>query len=293
MDLKNYMQKACRQVDEKLNELLPGDDTRPLELHRAMRYSVLDGGKRIRAVLCLAACESLGGDRAAALPAAAALELLHAYTLVHDDLPAMDDDDLRRGKPSCHKAFGEAEAILAGDALLTLAFEVLAESEMPGGESAARLVGELARAAGSRGVVGGQYEDIKAGDALDDASTLDFIQTHKTADLISCACRLGAIVAGADSAQLAALDKYGLNIGLAFQIIDDILDQTGEQALLGKPIGSDLAKHKMTSVSLYGLDGAREKAHSLVREAQAALTSLPGSIAALQQVAELVIERDR
>ncbi len=281
------MSEKIKLVEAELARALPNPGTRPADLHEAMRYSVLNGGKRIRAVLCLAACEAVGGATASALPPACALELLHAYTLVHDDLPAMDDDDLRRGKPSCHKAFGEAEAILAGDALLTLAFELLAR--MPANQSALAL--ELARAAGSRGVIGGQFEDVRSEEGVRDRETLEFIQTHKTADLIRASCRMGGIAGGAGEEQLAALDTFGHNIGIAFQLIDDILDETGTAEVIGKPAGSDRENMKMTSITVYGLEGTRELAEKLVDGAKLAVKSLPGDTEPLLGIANLVIDR--
>lgn len=281
-----YLEDQRRLIEARLDELMPAEDVPPRELHAAMRYSALGGGKRIRAILCVCACVAGGGMAAEALTAAAALEILHAYTLIHDDLPAMDDDDMRRGKPSCHKAFGEAEAILAGDALLTLAFELLARN------GSGALLGELAAAAGSRGVVGGQYLDIKSGSRTDDEETLRFIQTHKTADLIRVACRMGGIVAGVDESQLESLDIYGGNVGIAFQIVDDLLDETGSQELLGKPVGSDRGQSKMTAVTLYGIEGARSKAQELIAAAKRSLQTLPGDARPLEMLADMMLARD-
>jgi len=278
-------------IEGRLDEVLPPAETPPGELHAAMRYSVMGGGKRIRAILCLASCVAAGGNSEDALTPAAALEILHAYTLIHDDLPAMDDDDMRRGKPSCHKAFGEAEAILAGDALLTLAFELLAREPTHNSYKPAALVSELAAATGSRGVVGGQYVDIKSDSRLDDEEELRFIQIHKTADLIRAACRMGGIVAGANPDQLRALDSYGGKIGIAFQIVDDLLDETGVQEELGKPLGSDREQGKMTAVSLYGLDGARHRASELIASAKKSLATMPGDIKPLQGLADMVLAR--
>ena len=278
-------------IEGRLDKVLPPAETPPGELHAAMRYSVMGGGKRIRAILCLASCVAAGGNSEDALTPAAALEILHAYTLIHDDLPAMDDDDMRRGKPSCHKAFGEAEAILAGDALLTLAFELLAREPTHNSYKPAALVSELAAATGSRGVVGGQYVDIKSDSRLDDEEELRFIQIHKTADLIRVSCRMGGIVAGANPDQLRALDSYGGKIGIAFQIVDDLLDETGVQEELGKPLGSDREQGKMTAVSLYGLDGARHRASELIASAKKSLATMPGDIKPLQGLADMVLAR--
>lgn len=286
-----YLEGQRALIEARLDEVLPAEEIAPQELHAAMRYSVTGGGKRIRAILCLASCLAAGGRSDDALTAAAALEILHAYTLIHDDLPAMDDDDMRRGKPSCHKAFGEAEAILAGDALLTLAFELLAQNDAQRREEPAALVSELAHAAGSLGVVGGQYVDIKSDRHMEDEEALRFIQTHKTADLIRVACRMGGIVAGAGNDHLRALDSYGGSIGIAFQIVDDLLDETGLQEELGKPLGSDREQGKMTAVTLYGLDGARHRAGELIASAKKSLESLPGDIKPLQELADMVLSR--
>lgn len=292
-DLNKYMEDVRSLVELKLDDVLPGPRVRPIELHSAMRYSVLGGGKRVRAILCVSACAACGGSADKALSVAAALEILHAYTLVHDDLPAMDDDDVRRGRPSCHKAFGEAEAILAGDALLTLAFELLAGADVPEPHGASRLVLELASAAGSRGVVGGQYEDVKSGDQVDSEEALVYIQSHKTADLIRAACRMGGVVAGASPLELDALDTYGGDIGIAFQIVDDILDETGSEELMGKPIGSDRENGKMTAVTLYGIEGARSRARELIGNARTSLKILSGPIEPLEQIADMIVARDR
>ena len=276
-------------VEDALDRIMPRAESRPADLHAAMRYSVLNGGKRIRAILCIAACEAAGGVGDDALIPACALELLHAYTLVHDDLPAMDDDDMRRGKPSCHKVYGEAEAILAGDALLTLSFELLAG--MPRNQGALAL--ELARVAGSRGVIGGQFEDVRSEDGICDRETLEFIQTHKTADLIRGACRMGGIVAGANDDRLRSLDTYGHNVGIAFQLIDDILDETGLSEVIGKPTGSDRDNMKMTAITLYGVEGARDMANRLIEEARHCVKKMPGYCEPLVDIADLVVSRDR
>lgn len=282
------MSSKRASVEAELENILPPSGTRPSDLHDAMRYSVLNGGKRIRAILCIASCESAGGDGADALKPACALELLHAYTLVHDDLPAMDDDDMRRGKPSCHKAYGEAEAILAGDALLTLSFEILAGMSRDQG----RLALELAQVSGSRGVIGGQFEDVRSEEGVRDRATLEFIQTHKTADLIRGACRMGGIVGGAGDKQLQALDTYGHNVGIAFQLIDDILDETGVPELIGKPTGSDRGNMKMTAITLYGIDGTRDIANQLIEDAKLSAEKLPGNSEPLLEIADLVVSRE-
>lgn len=288
-DFELYMREARGLVEDALEQVLPVEETRPSGLHRAMRYSVLGGGKRLRAILCMAACQAVGGEQQDALLPGAAVEILHAYTLVHDDLPAMDDDDLRRGKPSTHKAFGEAEAILAGDALLTFAFEMLANTKS---SHACQMVSELARAAGHCGVIGGQYEDVSSSTASDDTDKLEFIHIHKTADLTSATCKLGGLAGNGGSDQLAALAKYGTEIGLAFQFVDDILDETGSAESLGKPVGSDRESSKMTAVSLYGVEETRKRARDLVDSAVAQLERLPGPTMPLRGIAELILTRE-
>jgi len=270
-DLSGYLKQTAAAVNEELDRLLPPETESPSGLHRAMRYSVFAGGKRLRPVLCIAACEACGGTQEQALQAACALELLHTYTLIHDDLPAMDDDTLRRGRPTCHIAFDEATAILAGDALLTLAFEVLASIPQNG----ARLALELARAAGSRGVIGGQAEDIAAEGSPPEAARVEYIHRHKTAALIRAACVMGGLCAAADSRQLDRLAACGEAAGLAFQIIDDLLDESSTVEELGKDIGSDRSKKKMTWQAVHGIEAARNKASELTAAACAAAGDLP------------------
>ncbi len=225
-DLEAYCESRREIVDAALDDVLPAGRSRPARLHQAMRYGVLSGGKRIRPTLCMAAAEALGASGKLALLPGLATELLHAYTLMHDDLPCMDNDLWRRGKPTVHMAFGEACALLAGDALQALAFEVLARASAPAPYDTGRLVAELAGAAGSRGVVGGQVVDLAAVNASPTPATIDFIHARKTAALFRAAVRMGAMVAGADSAQLAAFTDYAVNLGIAFQIADDLLDAT-------------------------------------------------------------------
>jgi len=287
MDVTAYLTTRRQEVEAVLTRHLPPETERPATLHRAMRYSVLGGGKRLRPILCLASAEAVGGLRAVAMLPAVALECLHTYTLIHDDLPAMDDDDLRRGQPTCHKKFGEATAILTGDALLTLAFELLARSTT----APTQLVLELAEAAGSRGVVGGQAEDLAAEGCPPDAAWLDFIHANKTGKLIRAACRMGAIAADAKAAQLAALTTYAEKIGLAFQIADDVLNVTSTPEQLGKTVGSDAAHKKMTYVALYGLAAARAHANALIAEAQAALVPLGAQAQPLAELAAFSIQR--
>lgn len=286
MDLDTYLAAVRVEVERALDQLLPPATERPARLHAAMRYSLLAGGKRLRPVLCLASAEAVGGARTAALLPAIALECLHTYTLIHDDLPAMDDDDLRRGQPTCHKKFDEATAILAGDALLTFAFELLTRAT-----PVPQLILELAQAAGSRGVVGGQAEDLAAEGREPDVALLEYIHTHKTGALIRAACRMGALAGGANAEQLTVLTTYAEKIGLAFQIADDVLNVISTPEQLGKATGSDAANRKMTYVTLYGLETARAKAIVLINEAQATLKPLGAPAAPLVALAEFTVQR--
>ncbi len=282
------------EVDAALDARMPPESEPPVVLHRAMRYSLLAGGKRLRPILCLLSAEAAGGRREDALTPALALELLHTYSLIHDDLPAMDNDDLRRGRPTAHKVFGEANAILAGDALLTLAFEWLAQAPAPPPHAPGALAYELARAAGSRGVAGGQYEDLAAeGGGPVAPERVETIHRLKTAALIAAACRMGAIAAAAPPPVVAALGEFGERIGLAFQIADDILNATSTPEQLGKAVGSDAARGKATYVSLYGVESARRRAAALIAEATARLDGLPGPTEPLRDLARFVVERDR
>jgi geranylgeranyl diphosphate synthase type II len=282
-----------RLVEAALERWLPRQEGRPPTIHDAMRYSVFAGGKRLRPLLALFACEAVGGELEAALPAAAALEMIHTYSLIHDDLPAMDDDDFRRGRPTCHKVYGEAIAILAGDALLTHAFQVLADptAGTTAGPARLNIVAEIAQAAGSLGMVGGQTMDILAeGHALDPEALLD-LHTRKTGALLRASVRVGGIAAGAGEAALAALTRYGERIGLAFQIVDDILDIEGDSAEMGKTAGSDLRKQKATYPAIFGLEESKRQAVELLAEAKAALTPLGDPAWALLALADYMGRR--
>jgi geranylgeranyl diphosphate synthase type II len=294
--LVRYLEERRLQVDEALGRYLPEAGDHPKEIHEAVRYSVFAGGKRLRPILVLAAAEAAGGQVEHALPAAAAIELIHTYSLIHDDLPAMDDDDFRRGRPTCHKVYGEALAILAGDALLTQAFILLSgESPAPGiaGPARLRVINEIAQAAGSRGMVGGQVVDILQEDREVDLATLLYLHTHKTGSLIRACLRVGGIISSAGSEQMEALTRYGDRIGLAFQIVDDILDLEGSLEALGKRAGSDLRKKKATFPGLLGLEESRQRARSLVREAKHALSVFGDRGAALGAIADYVVARRR
>jgi geranylgeranyl diphosphate synthase, type II len=287
LDLTRYMVERRALVEAALLRRLPPETERPVVLHRAMRYAICSGGKRVRPILCLAAAEVVGGRADAALLPAVAIECLHTYTLIHDDLPSMDNDDLRRGQPTLHKVFGEANAILAGDSLLALAFELLAQARVPD-----RLVLELAQAVGSRGMAGGQFEDLASEGQMPNAEQLEFIYGRKTATLIRAACRMGGLVGGADEAEMEVLSRYGERLGLAFQIADDTLNATSTSETLGKAAGSDLARGKMTGPALWGIEGARRRAASLAEDAIAALAALPLPSEPLAAVARFVVNRE-
>jgi geranylgeranyl diphosphate synthase type II len=296
--LSDYLKQARRRVDGALAAYLPGVDPGssspcPNRLAEAMRYSLLGGGKRLRPILALMAAEACGAEADSAMPAACALEMVHTYSLIHDDLPSMDDDDLRRGRPTCHKAFDEATAVLAGDALLTLAFEVLARDVRPV-DAAARCVLALAEGAGPSGMVGGQMADLQAEGRLDsNLGELEAIHRRKTGALLRASLKMGAIVAGADSAILEALDVYGHAVGLAFQIVDDLLDVQGDEAKLGKRVNKDHGLGKWTYPGLLGLDGSRRHARELADEAVTALAPLSERGGRLRALALDLLERDR
>ncbi len=293
-DPKTYLEHQARAANAELEKILPAETVRPARLHQAMRYSVFAGGKRLRPALCIAACEACGGTADQALRAAGALELLHTYTLIHDDLPAMDDDTLRRGRPTCHIQFDEATAVLAGDALLTLAFEVLAEVPLRPGSGQASigsaLALELAKAAGSQGVIGGQAEDLAAEGQPANADLLNYIHRHKTAALIRAACVMGGLCAGANFQGLEKLAVYGENTGLAFQLIDDLLDETSTEEALGKNIGSDKEKGKMTWPAVHGSEATHRRIEELTATACEAADSLPNG-ETLISLAQLMASR--
>jgi len=296
--LSEYLRQARRQVDEALAQWLPAESVAPTalcpaRLAQAMRYSVMAGGKRLRPVLALMAAEACGGDPSAALPAACAVEIVHTYSLIHDDLPAMDDDDLRRGRPTCHKAFDEATAVLAGDGLLTFAFELLAREITPP-QAALDCVLVLAKAAGPEGMVGGQMADLQAeGSSEGTPQALEAIHRRKTGALLRASLTMGAITAGASAEQVANLDIYGRAVGLAFQIIDDLLDVQGDEAKLGKRVGKDQGLGKWTYPGFLGVDGSRRRAKELADEAVSALDAFGGRGERLRALALDLLERDR
>ena len=294
MDIREYLANIGSLIDDALGLYLPDEERMPQSLHKAMRYSIFAGGKRIRPVLMMAACDAVGGQRDNAIPAACAMEMIHTYSLIHDDLPAMDDDDLRRGQPTNHKVFGEANAILAGDALLTEAF-ILLSTDKPGddidAETRRRVIHIIARAAGCAGMVGGQVIDMESEGKEIDLPTLEYIHIHKTGALIKASIEVGALLGGTDEKTLARLSRYGELAGLAFQIADDILDVTADQNELGKDVGSDEARGKATYVSLLGLRQARERADELRDMALETLADLGEEAEPLRQIMKFIIER--
>lgn len=279
-----------RDVNERLAALLPPADEEPASLHRAMRYATIDGGKRLRAILCLAG-HRLCGDprRAAALEAGCAIECLHAYTLIHDDLPALDDDDVRRGKPSCHRACGEAIAILAGDALLTFAFEVLAGCDAPA-ERVREATGILSRAAGSRYLVGGQAADLEGEGREPTEERVRFIHSRKTAELIAASLSIGACLAGADGATVSRIHEIGRSAGFAFQIVDDILDLEGSAERAGKALRKDEKRKKITYPARFGMEASRETARRLIADGAREMEAL-GDDGYVSRIFSLIVDR--
>ncbi len=286
--LKSRFEAETKTVDSWLDKLLPPESAMPFSIHKSMRYSVFAGGKRLRPLLCLLAYELCGGKDEKAYPAACALEMMHTFSLIHDDLPCMDDDDFRRGKPTNHKVFGEAIAVLAGDALCIHAYGILGKyRDLP-------VVAEISEALGTSGMIGGQVADIESeGKGEVDAKTLEFIHIHKTEKLITVSLRLGALIANASEAQLQAVSSFGKGIGLAFQIVDDVLDLVSDTVTLGKDVGSDLENNKATYPRLYGIDESRKEAARLIYEAKEALSHFESSPAAelLRDLADFIIER--
>jgi geranylgeranyl diphosphate synthase type II len=294
MDILPYLKAKKAVIDQVLEQVLPEESALPPRLHQAMRYALLAGGKRLRPILALAAAEAVGGDGNALIREACALEFIHTYSLIHDDLPAMDNDAFRRGQPTTHMVFGEAMAILAGDALLTEAFAILSSST-PNRSSAQHIIEVIkliAEAAGSRGLIGGQVVDLESEEKAIDKNQLDYIHTHKTGCLITASVILGAILAGSTSQQIACLRDYGAAIGLAFQITDDILDITESTQTLGKTAGSDQKKNKATYPALHGLEEARKKQQALYAAALNALQTFDNRGDPLRSIARYIIERN-
>src|SRR5665213_1815428 len=292
-DLQEYLAKRAIAVDSALNKFLPPPATKPATIHRAMRYSIFAGGKRMRPALCLASAEACGGEIAPALPLACAVECIHTYSLIHDDLPAMDNDDFRRGKPTNHKVFGEGIAVLAGDALLTQAFEIAAQCKGWPRYSHQDVVLELARAAGSLQLIAGQVADLEGEGKKTSTSQLKYIHERKTSALLCCSVRLGGMSANCTPAQLRALTDLGQHVGLAFQVIDDILDVTQTSEQLGKTAGKDTKAQKATYPSIVGLEKSRKIATELTNRAFAALKIFKGEARAWEGSADFLLKRDR
>ncbi len=293
LDAHAVLARFAPSITRTLERVLPEAVGPSARLFEAMRYSVLAGGKRVRPALCLASCEAVGGDPERASSAAAAIELVHTYSLVHDDLPCMDDDDVRRGRPTNHKVYGDALAVLAGDGLLTLAFEVLAEAaaDLPA-ETHMEMIRILANASGCRGMVGGQAVDLASEGASDvDLPTLQFIHTRKTGSLFAGACRIGALAASGGPRETALLGKLGEKLGLAFQIVDDLLDETGKSEKMGKSSGKDRARGKATYPRILGTEESRHRVEELGREAEEIAAEFGERGRALAALARLVVER--
>ena len=293
MNLKTYLIARQKIIDRALDRYLPKANTKPVTLHRAMRYSLFAGGKRLRPILCLAAAEACRGIINDALPLACALECIHTYSLVHDDLPSMDNDDFRRGRPTCHKVFGEGIAVLAGDALLTIAFEIVSKAKPPPRYDISILLREIAVAAGSQKLIAGQVADLEAEGKNVKREQLQFIHENKTAAILKSSVRLGAMSANVDARKLSAIARFGQRLGLAFQIIDDILDVTQTSEILGKSAGKDVAAKKATYPAVIGLEKSRAEARRLTRQAHNALSVFSSSDAEpLHALANYLLERE-
>jgi len=292
MDLKHYLAVRQKEVDRALDRFLPKASTRPATIHKAMRYSLFAGGKRLRPILCLSAAEACGGRIGTALPLACAVECIHTYSLIHDDLPSMDNDDLRRGRPTCHKIFGDGIAVLAGDALLTIAFEIVSRAKPTSRYTMSILLREIAVAAGSQKLIAGQVADLEAEGHKTDRAQLRYIQENKTAAILTTTVRLGAMSANADAKKLSAITNYGRALGLAFQIIDDILDVTQTSEKLGKSAGKDVAAKKATYPAVIGLKKSRAEAKRLTRQAHNALSIFGEKTETLHALANYLLERE-
>ena len=293
MDIQSYLEERRGLVEDALDRFIPRADEPPERLHESIRYSVLAPGKRIRAILVIAGAEAVGGEARLVLPTACALECIHAFSLIHDDLPCMDNDDFRRGRPTNHKVFGEAMAMLAGDALLALAFELIADNaHLAPNDRVVPVMKLISRAAGTAGMVGGQVTDIESEGKEITADELQAIHLRKTAELIRASVLSGAILSGASGNELDAMEKFGRSVGLAFQIADDILDVIGDEARIGKPVGSDARQDKATYPRVFGLPESKRRAHEEVEKAVEAIAILPDSAAPLRGIASYIVERD-
>jgi geranylgeranyl diphosphate synthase type II len=292
-DLNAFLAARTETVNRALNHFLPSEKTKPATIHKAMRYSLFAGGKRTRPALLLAAAQACGGAEKDALPLACAVECIHTYSLIHDDLPAMDNDDFRRGKPTNHKVFGEGIAVLAGDALLTQAFEIAAQCKKFSRYPHDQIILEIARTAGSLQLVGGQVADLEGEHKKLSVAELRYIHERKTSALLCCSVRLGGMSANCTPAQLAALTSFGYHVGLAFQVIDDILDVTQTSEQLGKTAGKDLTEQKATYPAIVGLEKSRQIATQLTNKAFAALKTFKGKAVALEALADYLLKRNK
>ncbi len=296
MELKVYLDEKRSIIEEALDRFFPRPEGPASEVIKAMRYSLFAGGKRLRPILCMSGASAVGGDERDVLPVACALELIHTYSLIHDDLPAMDDDDMRRGKPTCHKVFGEAVAVLAGDGLLTEAFYLMSRKDLSGHMSPHALlpvIPMIASASGYQGMVGGQVVDIQSEGKGVEASLVEFIHTHKTGALITASVVSGALMGGGTQEQVAAIRTYGQKIGLAFQIADDILDIEGDTRTLGKGVGNDARKGKITYPSVLGLDKSKKIQRLMIKEAFKSLEAFDNRADPLRNIAIYIIERKK
>ncbi len=292
MELNAYLAPRQKRIERALHRYLPGEAVRPATIHKAMRYSLFAGGKRLRPILCLAAAEACGGKIADALPLACAVECIHTYSLIHDDLPSMDNDDFRRGRPTCHKIFGDGIAVLAGDALLTIAFEIVSRSPATRRYDLRARLREISIAAGSRKLIAGQVADLEAEGQTISREHLRYIHENKTAALLETSLRFGAMSANATGKELGALTEFGHALGLAFQIIDDILDVTQTSEKLGKSAGKDAAAKKATYPAVIGLEKSRVEASRLTRRAHDALKSLGKRAETLRALADYLLARE-
>jgi geranylgeranyl diphosphate synthase type II len=293
MEISLYLKQKKKLIDKRLNELLPADNEYPPVIHQAMRYSIFAGGKRIRPILMLAACQAVNGEEALVLDSACAMELIHTYSLIHDDLPAMDNDDFRRGKPTSHKKFGEAIAILAGDALLTMGFQVLSQAllENSNNNEGLKIIHEVSQAVGSTGLIGGQVMDLESEGKQIDLETISYIHKSKTASLIIICVKIGGLLGNAHEDNLAMLIKYGKQIGLAFQIVDDILDIEGSSDKLGKTVGKDNKSSKATFPGVIGLKESKQKSYELIQSAIKIIEPLGNSALPLIEIARFILRR--
>ena len=292
MDLNAYIAESKKLVDKCLEQLLPPESEEPSTIHKAMRYSVFAGGKRVRPILVLASGESLAGDRDVLLHLGAGIEMMHTYSLIHDDLPALDNDDLRRGVPTCHKVFGDAIAILAGDALMTQCYQVLADMPKLSEATKLEIIREIAVATGTiNGMIGGQVVDLESEGKPISAHLLEYIHYSKTGALLKACVRCGALAAGANATALHALTEYGQKIGLVFQIVDDILDITSSSEILGKTAGKDEKVKKATYPALYGIEASKQKANELVASALQDIRNFGEKAELLRSLAQFIISR--